>query len=76
MTHRINMKTISSDVMYMCLCPVCLGQFYYTDDYMIIRDRHVQSKDRCDFCNHRYGYDYIIRSKGAGQKQMREASEQ
>lgn len=76
MTHRINMKTISSDVMYMCLCPVCLGQFYYTDDYMIIRDRHVHSKDRCDFCNQRYGYDYIIRSKGAGQKQMREASEQ
>ena len=76
MTHRINMTTISSDVMYMCLCPVCLGQFYYTDDYMIIRDRHVHSKDRCDFCNHRYGYDYIIRSKGAGQKQMREASEQ
>ena len=45
-------------------------------NHIISRDRHVQSKDRCDFCNHRYGYDYIIRSKGAGQKQMREASEQ
>ncbi len=76
MNHQINMKTISSDAMYMCLCPVCLGQFYDTDDYMIIRYRRGQSKDRCDFCNHRYGYDYIIRSKGAGQKQMREASEQ
>ena len=76
MTLRTNMKNISSDVMYMCLCPVCLGQFFDTHDYIISRDRHVQSKDCCDFCNHRYGYDYIIRSKGAGQKQMREASEQ
>lgn len=76
MNHQINMKTISSDAMYMFLCPVCLGQFYEISDYMIIRDRHGQTKDCCNFCNHRYGYDYIIRSKGTGQKQTRGASEQ
>ena len=76
MTLRANINNISSDVTYMCLCTVYLGQFFDTHDYIISRDRHVQSKDCCDFCNHQYGYDYIIQTKGAGQKHLREASEQ
>ena len=49
--------------MYLCLCPVCLGQFLDTGIYKIVRKNHGQAKERCDFCNYRNGYDFIIYSK-------------
>lgn len=49
--------------MYLCLCPVCLGQFLDTGIYKIVRENHGQAKERCDFCNYRNGYDFIIYSK-------------
>ena len=53
--HRYS--TLSYE-MYMCLCPVCLGQFFETEGYVIIRNDRYQAKEKCDFCNHRFGYDY------------------
>ena len=44
--------------MYMCLCPVCLGQFFGTEGYVIIRSDRYQANEKCDFYNHRFGYDY------------------
>ena len=49
--------------MYMCLCPLCLGQFCETEGYVIIRGDRYQPKEKCDFCNHRFGYDYRIQPK-------------
>ena len=31
--------------------------------YKIVRENHGQAKERCDFCNYRNGYDFIIYSK-------------
>ncbi|MBR6940616.1 MAG: hypothetical protein IKH65_07420 [Clostridia bacterium] len=55
--YRVNDET---DI---CLCPVCLRQYRETNSYLITRINREQTKERCDFCNYRFGYDYRIRSK-------------
>lgn len=46
--------------MYMCLCLTCLNDFKNTGSYKIEKGEYQETMDRCDYCNHRYGYDYIL----------------
>lgn len=53
-----------SKPMFLCLCPTCASQFYYSELYHIRRaDRGQIVKDTCMFCNVRKGYDYIVSKK-------------
>ena len=63
MNHLNEKNSVLNRPMYLCLCPVCLGQFLDTGIYKIVRENHGQAKERCDFCNYRNGYDFIIYSK-------------
>lgn len=63
MNHLNEKNSVLNRPMYLCLCPVCLGQFLDTGSYKIVRENHGQAKERCDFCNYRNGYDFIIYSK-------------
>ena len=63
MNHLSERNSVLNRPMYLCLCPVCLGQFLDTGIYKIVRENHGQAKERCDFCNYRNGYDFIIYSK-------------
>ena len=48
----------------LCLCPVCAGFFYDSEDYLIHRKDTLQAiKDTCDYCNVRSGYDFVIQNK-------------
>jgi len=49
------------DEMLLCLCAACAHQFYESPGHRVRRaDRKQSVKDRCDFCNYRYGFDYIV----------------
>ena len=63
MNHLNERNSVLNRPMYLCLCPVCLSQFLDTGIYKIVRENHGQAKERCDFCNYRNGYDFIIYSK-------------
>ena len=63
MNEQKNMQLSERNSLYMCLCTVCLGQFYTTNSFFIFFDNMHNEKERCDFCNYRYGYDYIMRLK-------------
>lgn len=67
MNHLSEKNSVLNRPMYLCLCPVCLGQFLDTGIYKIVRGNHRQAKERCDFCNYRNGYDFIIYSKAEKQ---------
>ena len=67
MKHLNEKNSVLNRPMYLCLCPVCLGQFLDTGIYKIMRENHGQAKERCDFCNYRNGYDFIIYSKAEKQ---------
>ena len=79
MNHLSEKNSVLNRPMYLCLCPVCLGQFLDTGIYKIVRENHGQAKERCDFCNYRNGYDFIIYSKAekkdevAGQMAMKKS---
>ena len=48
--------------MVMSLCSSCAGSFYNTPGYLIKRiDLEQKKKCRCDFCNSKYGFDYLIK---------------
>lgn len=51
---------MSNNPMYMCLCLTCLNDFKNTGSYKIEKSEYQETMDRCDYCNHRYGYDYIL----------------
>lgn len=53
-------KPMSNNPMYMCLCSTCLNDFKNTASYKIEKSEYQETMDRCDYCNHRYGYDYIL----------------
>lgn len=55
MNHLNEKNSVLNRPMYLCLCPVCLGQFLDTGIYKIVRENHGQAKERCDFCNYRNG---------------------
>jgi len=55
MNHLNEKNSVLNRPMYLCLCPVCLGQFLDTGIYKIVRENHGQAKERCDFCNYRKG---------------------
>ena len=63
MNHLNEENSVLNRPMYLCLCPVCLGQFLDTGIYKIVQENHRQAKERCDFCNYHNGYDFIIYSK-------------
>lgn len=49
-----------SDKLIMCLCETCL-QSFIDAEYNIYRvDIWQKSKNTCDYCNYRRGYDYAI----------------
>ncbi len=50
--------------MKLCLCGRCAGAFYNLSDHVVRRVNHNQPfKERCDYCNQRYGYDYYVLNK-------------
>ena len=51
MNHLNEKNSVLNRPMYLCLCPVCHGQFLDTGIYKIVRENHRQAKERCDFCN-------------------------
>lgn len=51
---------MSNNPIYMCLCSTCLNDFKNTGSYKIEKGEYQETTDRCDYCNHRYGYDYIL----------------
>jgi len=55
---------IDSDDLVMCLCQTCRNNFFQTGTYKICRNDYKQkSKDVCDYCNTRTGWDYILKKK-------------
>lgn len=52
------------DEMGLCLCPTCAAQFYNSPDHVIKRVNPFQrTKDECNYCQVRQGYDYRIWTK-------------
>ena len=46
----------------MCLCGACACAFYNTPGNKIKRkNTKQQRRDICDFCNYRYGVDYLVK---------------
>jgi len=58
----IPQKTPSnSDALTLCLCPTCASYFYRSRDYFIRRaDPLCRTKEACDYCRLRQGYDFNI----------------
>ncbi len=56
-----------------------IGNFLNEGIYKIVRENRKQTKERCDFCNYRNRYDFIIYSKAVnndeGQTNDNETSE-
>ena len=46
MNHLSEKNSVLNRPMYLCLCPVCLGQFLDTGIYKIVRENHGQAKER------------------------------
>ena len=45
----------------LCLRARCANAFYNLSDHVVRRVNHDQKfKGRCDYCNQKYGYDYLI----------------
>ena len=44
MNHLSEKNSVLNRPMYLCLCPVCLGQFLDTGIYKIVRENHGQAK--------------------------------
>lgn len=54
-------KNSKANTMELCLCPICAGTYYNTPGYRVRRSEPNQTKkDKCTYCNVRYGYDYLI----------------
>jgi len=47
-----------------CLCGVCLSDFYNLDDRIRRENLGQPVKEKCQFCQHRLGYNYIISDRG------------
>lgn len=60
---KTNNNKFEKNIMDMCLCPNCIRQFREVNSYIIKRANNSHIKERCDFCNFGYGYDYHIISK-------------
>lgn len=46
----------------MCLCGACACAFYNTPGNRIKRKNSKQQRrEICDFCNYRYGVDYLVK---------------
>lgn len=59
-------NNIKTNTMKLCLCPTCAGTYYNTPGYRIRRSEpNKTKKDRCTYCNVRYGYDYLIETTNA-----------
>jgi hypothetical protein len=55
-------KEKDADRIEMCLCAACASSFYNTPGNRIKRKNPKQkSRDICNFCNYRYGYDYLVK---------------
>ena len=56
------MKRAAEERMMMCLCGACACAFYNTPGNKIKRkNTKQQRRDICDFCNYRYGFDYLVK---------------
>lgn len=48
-------------VLELCLCSKCARQFYELHEHFIRRlDYNQLTKDKCDYCGFRMGFDYIV----------------
>lgn len=46
------------------LCPKCLSDFAANPNTRVYRSDYLQTnKEPCDFCQVRFGYDYVIEEK-------------
>ena len=53
----------AKDEMLLSLCTPCAQQFYNSPSHRIRRADHGQkTKDACDYCTSRYGFDYVVLS--------------
>lgn len=68
MNQNSKERFASNKTLYLSLCSICLGRFYDTGSYKIEQGNQQKTKDRYDFCNHRFGYDFIIYSKQKGKE--------
>jgi mRNA interferase MazF len=60
----INKKPKWDKALELCLCPICAGNFYNSNEHYIKRADYNQTiKDTCTYCNTRQGYDYKILNK-------------
>ncbi|MBQ9438598.1 MAG: hypothetical protein IJU50_09735 [Lachnospiraceae bacterium] len=54
-------RRVPDERIEMCLCAACASAFYDTPGNRIRRkDPNQLSRDICDFCNYRYGFDYLV----------------
>lgn len=54
-------STPRPNAMILCLCPTCASFFYQSKDHFIRRvDPKAKTKEPCDYCRLRQGYDYSI----------------
>ena len=50
--------------MELTLCPACVHQYWQSPYHRVIRkDKQQEVKERCTFCNYRWGYDYLVYEK-------------
>lgn len=48
----------------LCLCSICAEQFYQSKHHNIERvDKNQKIKEKCTYCDARYGFDYRITGK-------------
>ena len=53
-----------TDEITLCLCPICVAQFYNSKEHTIHRTDLTQTaKELCAYCQVRYGYDYTIKNR-------------
>lgn len=59
--YPIDMLGSINDKLVLCLCHSCASQFYSLPDHHIKRlDYYQEIKDKCDYCNMRFGFDFVV----------------
>ncbi len=65
----MKVKNNKVHTMELCLCSICAGAYYNTPGYRVRRSNHEQQKkEKCTYCNVRYGYDYLIEPANANMR--------
>ena len=61
---KVSMSLLRNEPNRITLCLPCASAFYNSGSHFILRvDRYQTTKSMCNYCNHRYGYDYFLIDK-------------